>query len=443
MTRSHIGPSQRGIGPSSSTRPDILACPPTPYAILTRATWYPAERRALPRRVAITGIGVVSPAGRGLPLHVRALRSGKSLVRKIPRLQRAELGVNIAAQVPTTTKLPYSADPHVSYALAAVQDALLQATLPSTSRKDAAVIFGTAIAGTNNMERFYDMIGPPIPDSFAFGTLAECISNQFGLLGLISTLSTGCTAGLDSIGIALDVLHSNAANVVIAGASDAPLTPVVIAAFDRIGVLARENARPERASRPLDKNRSGFVIGEGAAAFVLESEEHARDRNATILATILGYSSVSSAYHMTGMRDDGEDIARAISESLLDASVTPGSITLIDMHGTGTRMNDYSEAKAIEGVFYTQGLRPLVTAQKSIMGHALGASNALEVAGLLGMLNSCICLPPANLTRMDDKISVETVTIPTSIDPASIAVKISSGFSGIHSALVLRGKQDD
>ena len=331
----------------------------------------------------------------------------------------------------------------MSYALAAVQDALLQAALPSRNKRDAAVIFGTAIAGSENMETFFDNLGAPIPESFVFGTLAEHISSHFGLFGPISTLSTGCTAGLDSIGTALDVIRSNAAHVVIAGAADAPLTPIVIAAFDRIGVLARNNSKPDGASQPLDENRSGFVIGEGAAAFVLESEDHACARNANILGTVLGYGSVSSAYHMTGMRDDGRDIANAISKSLMDACVPLTSVTLVDMHGTGTRMNDHCEAKAIERLFYKEGLRPFVTVQKSIMGHALGASNTLEVAGLLGMLNNGVCLPPANMTRKDPRIHVEPVAEPTQIPSASIAAKISSGFSGIHSALILQGSADD
>lgn len=326
----------------------------------------------------------------------------------------------------------------MAFALCATSEALAQANLPAETRRRAGVVFATAIAGTERMEVAFLNRRLRAPDAFRFSTVAEAIAGHYGLAGPNLTVTTGCTAGLDAFGVAYDQIRAARMDCVIAGAADAPLTPIVVTSFDRIGAISRRNHDPQVASRPFDVGRDGFVLGEGAAVFVLEEWGHAQARGAGVLAEVLGWSSVSSAFHMTGMRTNGTDIARAMLRAIQNSGLHRDDIDLIDLHGTSTPMNDLSEAAAVSEVFGLRANMIPVTAQKSVMGHALGASNALEIAGAILALSEQVVPPIANLANLDPKCPVRPVREAPMPCKLTVALKVSSGFSGIHSALVLR-----
>jgi minimal PKS ketosynthase (KS/KS alpha) len=394
---------------------------------------------AFTKRVVITGTGIISPGGCDRESCFDSLVARRSLVRRIDRFDPSAHGSQIAAQVECFEGHSLHPDRHVAFAIASTQQALCQAGLthrPARARIGTA--FATAIAGTERMEKSYRRNGGNAFDAFRFSTVSEVVARQFGLGGPNLSVTTGCTAGLDAIGIAFDQIRLGRADAMVVGAADSPIVPIVVASFDQIGALSRRNDRPEAASRPFDRDRDGFILGEGGAALVLESSDHSRQRGAAPLAEILGWNSVSSAFHMTSMRTNGADISRAINGALRVAGVAPESIDLLDLHATSTKINDRSEAAAVHRCFGPDGGKIAVMAQKSVLGHALGASNTIELVGCVEALRRGMVPPVANLDNLDPDCPVNAVRDVPLLGNFRHLVKVSSGFSGIHTALVLR-----
>jgi 3-oxoacyl-(acyl-carrier-protein) synthase len=336
------------------------------------------------RRVVVTGTGAVSSAGMGSESHALGLMAGwplsESLGGGFEEFDHA-IGCRVGS-VEHTDGLPR----HVSLGLPAVREAVEDAGLSDRERGEADLIAATAISAIVELEVARRAGVAPPAGWFGFDLLTERVRAELGSCGRSLTVSTGCTTGLDALGAAADAVACGRSSRVLVVAAEAALTPAVVAAFQRVGALSTRAVSPERASCPFSRERDGFVLGEGAAALVVEDAELAAARGARPVLEVCGWGSVSSAYHMTGIRKTGEDIARSMRQALDDACVSASAIDCIDAHGSSTPLNDASEAAAFAAVFGNRISSIPVVAQKGVLGHALGAANLLEVVGLAGLL---------------------------------------------------------
>jgi 3-oxoacyl-(acyl-carrier-protein) synthase len=329
---------------------------------------------------------------------------------------------------------------HVAFADLALAEALAESGLDDAEKASAHVIASTAIGASIELELAFRDGSTLPPGSFGFDLVTRWAQRRHGVGANLwsMTLSTGCTAGLDALGTGFDAIASGRAERVVVVSAEATMCPIVVAAFQKIGALSERDVPPENASCPFSRERDGFVLGEGAAAVVLEDHAAATARGATPLLEMLGWASVSSAYHMTRIRTTGEDIAASVRMALDDANLPPDAVDALDAHGTSTRLNDASETAAFQEVFGTRAGRLPVVAQKGVNGHALGASNLLEICGLSRYLPSGMLPPTANTTTDTLDVPLDVVLGAPRLVDSEIVVKTSSGFSGIHSAAVLR-----
>lgn len=389
-----------------------------------------------PRKVVLTGTGAVSPAGTDAESHALGLMAGwpmcEALGNGFEAFEHA-IGCRVAS-IDHTTALPR----HVRLGLPAAREAVEHAGLSDRERAETDLIAATAISAIVELEAAHRDRGIPPEGWFAFDLLTERVRADLGIGGRSLTVSTGCTTALDALGAAVDAVASGRSRRVLVAAGEAALTPAVVAGFQRVGALSTRPVPPERASCPFSGERDGFVLGEGGAAVVVEDADLAAARGAKPTLEICGWGSVSSAYHMTGIRQTGEDIARSVRVALDNAGVPADAIDCIDAHGSSTPLNDASEAAAFADVFGARSLSMPVVAQKGVLGHALGASNLLEVVGLAGLLPKGV-LPPVkntNTTTLDEPVDL-VMDEPRAMQPEYV-IKTSSGFSGLHSACVIR-----
>jgi 3-oxoacyl-(acyl-carrier-protein) synthase len=388
------------------------------------------------RRVVVTGTGAVSSAGTDSESHALGLMAGWSLSEALgsgfEEFDHA-IGCRVAS-VEHAEGVPR----YVSLGLPAAREAVERAGLSDRERAETDVIGATAISAIVELEAAHRGGVAPPTGWFGFDLLTEGVRAEVGSRGRSLTISTGCTSALDALGAAVDAVASGRSARVLVVAADAPLTRAVVAGFQRVGALSTRPVSPERASCPFSRERDGFVLGEGAAALIVEDAELAAARGSLPVLEVCGWGSVSSAYHMTGIRKTGEDIARSIRAALDNAGVSASAIDCIDAHGSSTPLNDASEAAAFAEVFGNRaGLLPVV-AQKGVLGHALGASNLLEVVGLAGFLPKGVLPPVKNTTRetLDEPVDL-VLDEPRHVRPEYL-IKTSSGFSGLHSACVIR-----
>lgn len=389
-----------------------------------------------PRRVVVTGTGAVSPAGTDSGSHALGLMAGwplsEALGSGFEEFDHA-IGCRVAS-IGHTEGLPR----YVGLGLPAVREAVEDAGLSDRERAEADVVAATAISAIVELEAAHRGGVAPPAGWFGFDLLIERVRAELGVCGRSLTVSTGCTTGLDALGVAVDAVASGRSARVLVAAADAALTPAVVAGFQRVGALSTRPVLPERASCPFSRERDGFVLSEGGAALIVEDAELAAARGARPVLEVCGWGSVSSAYHMTGIRKTGEDIARSIRQALDNACVSASAIDCIDAHGSSTPLNDASEAAAFAEVFGNRSGSIPVMAQKGVLGHPLGASNLLEVVGLAGLLPKGVLPPVKNTTRdtLDEPVDL-VLDEPRYAQPEYV-IKTSSGFSGLHSACVLR-----
>lgn len=389
--------------------------------------------------VAVTGVGAVSPAGPDSKAHLAGLLGGRSFATTLTGDWYTPFDKAIG--VPVVCQVPDDGQPrHVAYADMAIEEALAEAGLDRDELDRTAVVSSTAIGASVELESAYRAGSPTPAGWFGFDLVTRRAIAHHGVgSGAWSlTLSTGCTAGLDALGTGFDAIMSGRARRVLVVSAEATMCPIVVAAFQKIGALSNRDVAPEQASCPFSWDRDGFVLGEGAAAVVLEAPASARARGATPLVEMLGWSSVSSAYHMTRIRTSGEDIAASVRGALDDAGLSPDAVDVLDAHGTSTPLNDASESAAYHDVFGPRAASVPVVAQKGVTGHALGASNLLEIAGLSRYLGAGVLPPVANTTAEQLDAPLDLVIGEPRLSEPEVLVKTSSGFSGIHSAAVLR-----
>jgi act minimal PKS ketosynthase (KS/KS alpha) len=272
------------------------------------------------------------------------------------------------------------------------------------------------------------------PDYFKFvaTAAAAAVATEIGAEGFALTPATGCTAGLDAIGLGYDLIRAGLADAVIAGASDAPFTPIVISAFDNIHCLSTRNDEPARASRPFDAERDGFLLGEGCGLVVLEAAEIAARRGAHVYGIVAGYASVSNAYHMTSLDNEGKQQSRAIARALERSRLSAADISYFNLHGTSTPLNDRAETAAMKRALGNAAYDIPMSSTKSVVGHALGAASAIATIVCFKAMQESVIPPTANLEAPDPDCDLDYVPATARDESIDVVGINASGFSGIH-----------
>ncbi len=393
-------------------------------------------------RVVITGIGILSPFGRGRAAACQAMRDGRSGIRRIESIDTTELNCKIGGEVPSEAHQGSfkGFDRFSRFALIASEEAMKQAKIGDTIDKERfGVIIGTGLGGCETLDaafrRVYkdgqSRVAPTSIPWSMYNAAASAVSTHFGAKGPAYAPVSACASSAHAIGHAFQIIRSGQADVMLAGGSDAPLTFGIILAWESMRVLAVDNQRPEAACRPFSADRKGLVLAEGAAALVLESMEHAQRRGQPILGEIVGFGITSDAGHLTDPSADGA--ARAMRMAM--SEVSSSDIGYINAHGTATRANDVTETAAIKSVL---GDRIPASSTKSMHGHAMGASGAIEIACSLLALNDGFLPPTINLERPDPACDLDYV--PNASRPARVAAFLSNsfGFGGMNGVVAVR-----
>ena len=408
-----------------------------------------------PRRVAVTGIGIVCPIGIAREGLWQGLQAGRSAVRTITRFDPSMFRSQNAAQIddfqPTDfldAKRAKRLDRFGHFAVASAKLALDDAGIDLTreDRERVGSTMGSALGGVayaeSQMHVFYEKGLKSIDPALAlmvFAGAASCnIAIEFGIQGPNSTNAMSCASGTIAIGEGFRQIRDGYADVMISGAAEAPLAPLTFGAFAIIRAMSTRNDDPSRASRPFDRDRDGFVMGEGGAVLVLEEYERARSRGAHIYAELAGYGNSNDAHHMTAPRPDGSQAARSMRRALDDAHVTPSEVGYVNAHGSSTPLNDPTETLALKRVFGDQSHRLQVSSTKGYYGHALGASGAFEAAICALALERRWLPPTVNLECPD--VTCDLDYIPHAGRAAEVEHVLSNsfGFGGINAALLFR-----
>lgn len=405
-------------------------------------------------RVLITGVGATTPSGTDARTTFDAVLSGRSAVRPIDTWDTTGHPVTFAAAIhdfdPETVVDGREArriDRAGLLGLAAASEALHEAGLDGAG--DAldpnriAVIVGSGVGGILTLEdqigvrleRGVRRVSPLLIPMMMANATAGLIALHHGFRGAAFSIATACASGANSIGEAADRIRAGRADVVVAGGTEAAITPTAMAAFARMAALSARNDDPTAASRPFDHERDGFVMGEGAGVMVLESAEHAAARGATVLGEVLGYGSTCDAHHITAPHPEGAGAVACMREALADAGLEPAAIGHINAHGTSTPLNDAAEAAAVEAVFGPNG--PPLTSTKGATGHLIGAAGAVEAILALRSATTGTIPPIANHDRTDIDAKVDLVTGEARSIPSAPVLSNSFGFGGHNASLLL------
>lgn len=331
----------------------------------------------------------------------------------------------------------------------AVKDSGLN--LGSARPERVAVSIGSAVGATMGLEQEYVVLSDSgrqwlvdhsygVPHLYGYmvpSTMAVEVAWEVGAEGPVALISTGCTSGLDAVGHGAQLIEENSADIVVAGATDAPLSPITSACFDAIKATSPSNDDPEHASRPFDATRDGFVLGEGAAVMILESKSAALGRGAHVYAEIAGFAGRSNAFHMTGLRPDGREMAEAIRAALDRARLDPDAVDYINAHGSGTKQNDRHETAAFKRSLGEHAYRVPVSSIKSMVGHSLGAIGSIEVATCGLALDRQVVPPTANLHNRDPECDLDYVPVTAREHKMDVVLSVGSGFGGFQSAMIL------
>ncbi len=408
------------------------------------------------RRVVVTGLGVIAPNGIGKEEFWGAIESGKSGITRISRFDPSPLTSQCAGEVTGFDPADYIAPKRlkrmdrtshlaVSAAKMAVEDASLDFNKEDTDK--IGVILGVAAGGygyileqhNTFLEKGPMRISPfTVIASFSDSSSSQ-IAIEFNLGGPNFSVSSACSSGVDAIGYAFNAIRRDEMDVAVTGGADAPLSPGIIASFCVVRALSTNNNEPGKASRPFDRKRDGFVLGEGAGILILEELEHAKKRNAHIYAEVLGYGITCDASHITQPRPDGEAAARAIRFALKDANIKAEEINCISAHGTSTPLNDKTETMVIKKIFGNYAYKIPITALKSMIGHLIGGAGPVElIAGVLSMEKGVIP-PTINYEHPDPECDLDYVPNEAREAKIDTILKSSFGFGGKNSALVVRG----
>jgi 3-oxoacyl-[acyl-carrier-protein] synthase II len=407
------------------------------------------------RRVVVTGIGLVSSLGIGTDANWDALCAGRSGIGPITRFDASGFSTRIAGEVKDFDPLQFiekkdvkKMDIFIQFAIAAADGAMTDSALAITPVNDTrvGVLIASGIGGFTTIERehkaFLDggprKISPFFIPSAIINLAAGQVSIRFGAKGPNSATCTACTASAHAIGDAYEIIKRGAADAMIAGGSEAAVCAMGIGGFAALRALSTRNDEPERASRPFDRDRDGFVLGEGAGVVVLEELDAARSRGAKIYAELVGYGMSSDAYHMTGQPEDGNGAVRAMAAAIESAHVPPTAVDYINAHGTSTPINDPTETLAIKAYFGTHARKLAVSSSKSMTGHLLGAAGGLEAGISVLAVHNQLAPPTINLECPDPACDLDYV--PNHARPMTIEYALSNsfGFGGTNAALLFK-----
>jgi len=414
----------------------------------------------------------ITPAGIGLDPLWRAVRDGEPCGGPITAFDCSKNSAWIAAQVDgfdvknwgLTGQEADRLDRVTQFAVAAACSAMSNSGLDQANMNPyrAGVCIGTAIGGVGAMEKAFNQLcrkeaegrtkpkrvdvrpenaQPYLFESYCAHTVSREVAKRNGFYGFCSTMSTGCTAGVDAIGLSAELIADGTVDVMITGGSDAPITPIVVSSFDNIHCLTRRNNEPTRASRPFDRDRDGFLLAEGCGILVLESEKHAHARGAEILGYVLGFSSLCNAYHMTGLPADGLALGHTLQRALDAARIRPEQVDYINAHGSSTPQNDRNETAAFKLAFKDHARRVPISSSKSVLGHPLGAASAIESIISLLSIKESVVPPTANYQTPDPFCDLDYVPNQPREQRIRVVECNASGFSGIHSAILFSSSE--
>lgn len=407
------------------------------------------------RRVALTGVGLVSPLGIGTAETWNALLAGRSGIGPITRFDTSDYPARIAGEVRGFDPHDYvphkeikKSDTFIHYALAAAKFALEDSRLEvdDSNRDRIGVVIGSGIGGLPLIEATHSVLvekGPHKVSPFFIPGLiinmaAGLVSIRYGLRGPSTAPATACTTGLHAVGDAFRLIQYGEADAMVAGGTESVVTPLCVAGFCAMKALSLRNDEPEKASRPWDRDRDGFVIGEGSGIVVLEELEHAVRRGATIYAELVGYGMSSDAYHISAPHPEGVGAAMVMVNALKDAGVRTDQVAYINAHGTSTPLGDLSEVKAVKQVFGDHAYKLAMSSTKSATGHLLGAAGGLETGILALAIRDQILPPTINLENPGEGCDLDFV--PNQARPAEVeyAITNSFGFGGTNGAVLMK-----
>ena len=410
------------------------------------------------RRVVITGLGALAPNGNSVSDYWNSLISGRSGINHITSFDTENLNVKIAGELSNFNPEDHfdrkeirKLDPFTIYHLVSSKEAISNSGLneDKLDLNRVGVMIGSGVGGIQTLEdqhgtyssrgqrRVSPFFVPRMIANIAAGNLAI----KYGFKGPNQTIISACASGTDAIGLASRVIQYGDADVMITGGTEASITGLTISGFANIKALSTQNENPKTASKPFDAMRDGFVLGEGSASIVLEELSHAKKRNANILAELVGYGSTDDAFHITQPSAGGEGAIRAMKNAISDANLSIENIDYINAHGTSTPFNDKTESAAISSLFGSHAKKLKVSSTKSMIGHALGASGALEAVACILALQNNILPPTINYKNPDPECELDYVPNNSQEFETNVAMSNSFGFGG-HNGVILMKKWD-
>jgi minimal PKS ketosynthase (KS/KS alpha) len=408
----------------------------------------------------ITGVGVVAPGGVTRDAFWERITAGRTATRRITFFDPSGFRSQIAAEAdfePREAGLGEQEirrmDRYIQFAAIAATEALADSglDLEEADRDRTGVSLGSAVGGTMALEDGYvavsnrgqdwlvdaDYAGPFLYPGLVPSSLAAEIALKFGAHGAAVVVSTGCTSGIDAIGYGHQMIQDGEADIVISGAAESPISPISMACFDPIKATSPHNDDPEHASRPFDRDREGFVMGEGGAVLILEEYEAAKARGAHVYCEITGFASRGNAYHMTGLRKEAYAMTEAIRDAMAQGGTLPGDIDYINAHGSGTKQNDRHETAAYKQALGEQAYKIPISSIKSMVGHSLGGIGAIEMAACALVIDQSVIPPTANWANRDPECDLDYTPNEARRQTVYTALSTGSGFGGFQSAMIV------
>ena len=407
------------------------------------------------KRVVITGLGAITPLGHDVPTTWEALKAGQTGIHRITSFDPTPYATQFAGEVRGFDPLKYMdrrearrMDRVTQFATVAAAQAVADSRLLETpvNRDRVGVIVSSAVGGVTTLLEQYDVLRERGPNRmnpwFIPMMLVDTPSAQLGIQyrfrGPNMAVITACATGTNSVGESFEMVARGAADAIVCGGSEAALLPILIAGFDVMGAMSSRNAEPEKASRPFDADRDGFVVSEGAAVMILESLEHAQARGAYIYAEIVGYGTSVDADHMAAPLANGDGAALAVRAALARAGLQPTDIQYINAHGTSTKLNDVAETRAIKMVFGDHAYKVPISSTKSMTGHLLAGAGALEALVCVKTIQDGIIAPTINLDKPDPECDLDYVPNVARRADVRVAMSNSFGFGGHNATVIVR-----
>ncbi|GGS91770.1 MULTISPECIES: beta-ketoacyl-[acyl-carrier-protein] synthase family protein [Streptomyces] len=411
-------------------------------------------------RAVITGIGVVAPGPTGREPFWEMIVEGRTATRGITLFDPSPFRSRIGAECdfdPEREGLSYQeirrTDRAGQFALVAAREALADSGFEPDDRNAhrIGVSIGNGVGNAISMEQEYRTVSdngrqwlvdpsymkPHLYSYVMSSSLAKEVAWAVCAEGPATVVSSGCCAGIDAVGYAVDLIREGSADVMVAGATDAPIYPITVSCFDTLRASSTSNDDPEHACRPFDRRRNGLVLGEGSAVFVIEELEHARRRGARVYCEVAGYAARANGYHMTGLRPDGREMGEAITAALDEARINPEEIDYCNAHGSGTRQNDRHETAAYKRSLGEHAYRIPVSSIKSMVGHSLGSIGSIEIAASALAIDRGTVPPTANYEERDPECDLDYVPRTAREAELDVVLSVGSGFGGFQSAVVL------